>query len=285
VQCLQVDLGAEHAIDVADRREASFEGHATNALGEHRAADRVDDEIGTAAVGRLEHCVGERGRAHLDADVEAELAQARELGGRARGADHARTERLRRLQRCNADARGHAADEQPFAGSQTSLRDEHVVDDEKDERHRRRCFDRERRRHRHRFAHVHQRVFGERARAASHDDGAGRRIGDAGAERDDLARAFEPRRPCRTALHEPARDQLAAVEPRGMHPDEQLARPGIGHRHFAPLEDDAVALGADRVGLHRQPPPRQSRQTARVSIDSPRPTGPIFSAVFALTLT
>jgi hypothetical protein len=49
VQRLEIDLGTHDAVDVADRREPSLEGERAQALGEQRAADGVDDDVGAAA--------------------------------------------------------------------------------------------------------------------------------------------------------------------------------------------------------------------------------------------
>ena len=46
MQRLEVDLGVHDAVDVADRREPALEGEGAQVLGEHRAADRVDDQVG-----------------------------------------------------------------------------------------------------------------------------------------------------------------------------------------------------------------------------------------------
>ena len=58
-------------------------------------------------------------------------------------------------------------------------------------------------------------------------------------------------------------------------------RPGRPH----PAEARALSCAASTRRASAPPPARCSRQTARASIARPSPTGPIFSAVLALTLT
>ena len=53
VQRLEVDVGMQHAVDVADGREPTLERHRAHVLGEHRAAHRVDHEVGAVPAGRL----------------------------------------------------------------------------------------------------------------------------------------------------------------------------------------------------------------------------------------
>ena len=125
------------------------------------------------------------------ADVETELLQLRELGRRARRADDAGAERLRGLQRSDADTRRHPRHEQPFGGLQPALQDQHVVHDEEGQRHRGRRFHRQAGRDRDRLARIHHGVFGERAGATPHHALPDLQTGDAGAERGDLAGAFD----------------------------------------------------------------------------------------------
>ena len=232
MQGVEVDLGVHHAVDVADRREPALEGEGANVLGEHRAADRVDDQVG-AALRRSPPGPRARSRA----------ARVRSATSRPRGASAAslsadpevpmtlRAERLAELQRRDADARRHAVDEQPFAGLQPALQHQHVEGDEEGERNARGLLPRQVGGHRHRLGRLHQRVLRERRRAAAHDAIAGPKAGDVGADGDDLARAFAADRlpAAGLAVQAVAEQELAAVERSGVQAHEQLA--GAGRRH------------------------------------------------------
>ena len=70
VQCIEVDLGLQAAVEVADGGVAAFVAQAANGLGEHRAADVVDDQAHAFAAGRLHHRVMEVRIAGVDGDVK-----------------------------------------------------------------------------------------------------------------------------------------------------------------------------------------------------------------------
>ena len=86
------------------------------------AADEIERDV-RAAVGRLDDRPRERvdveravgGARRLDARVEPERAAAFELVGGARGADDARAERVRELERGGADAGADRVHEHPLA--------------------------------------------------------------------------------------------------------------------------------------------------------------------------
>src|SRR3989454_1479117 len=248
VQRLQIERGAVRAVHVADDGQPPFESQRLDALGEHRAAHVVDDQVHALAVGGLHDGVVEVGGARADADVEAELLQARQLVGRARGADDARAERLARLERGHADARGHAGHQQPLAGRQVALGHQHVVDDQEHERRGGGLLPAEGGRHAHGLARVHQRVLGEAARAAPHHGVAGREAGDALPGLHDFARALAAARLGGGAGL--AAQQFAAGQRGGVHAHEQLARFRLGRGRIAELDGGAGRAGRDPVGLH-----------------------------------
>ncbi len=250
MQRLEVEVGVQHAVDVADGREPTLEREGTDVLGEDRAADGVDDEVGAAPAGRGPHRGREIGAAGGERHVEAEARERVELARRSRGADDVRAEHLRELERGDADARGHAVDEHPFAGLHAALQHQHVVGDEKGERDRGGFLPRERGRHGHRLGRFHQRVLRERTGAATHDAVARPECGHVGAGIDDLAGAFgADLLPLAGLVQAVAAHELAAVERSGVHAHQQLARVGHGHRSLARLERSAgiARLHPDRL--------------------------------------
>ena len=72
MQGLEVDVGVQHAIDIAHRGEPALEGQRADVLGEHGAADGVDDEVDAMLLGGLPSPRREVGGARAQADVEAE---------------------------------------------------------------------------------------------------------------------------------------------------------------------------------------------------------------------
>ncbi len=236
MQRLEVDLAFQDAVHVADRRVPAFVGERANRLGEHRAADVVDDEVGALAAGGFHHRVGEVSRARADADVQAHAFELVELVLRARRADHLGAERLGGLQSGDADPGGDAGDEQPFARLELPLSDEHVVHHHEDERNARGFLPGEILRHRQSLARIDERVLGEAAAAAPHHAIARLESGHAFSELRDLARAFSAGRFRGTArLDRVPDDQLAAIEARGVHAQQDLPRAGLGHGRVAQL--------------------------------------------------
>jgi hypothetical protein len=253
VQRLDVHLGFQHVVDVTDGGEARLEGHGAHALGEHRAADGIDDEVHALAAGRRHHRSEEIGGARADADVEARLLQAVELLLAAGGADHARAERLGALHRGDTDARGDAGHEHPFAFLQPALQHEHVVHDQEDERDRGRLFEGEALGHRDRLARIHHRVLRERARATAHDALSDAEALGARTELGDLARAFHADRLGGAGLLQAMpEDELAAIERGRAHLHQHLPRPGLGHGDLTQLDMRRVGGGLHRIGFHRR---------------------------------
>src|SRR4029077_3277381 len=105
-----------------------------------RSPDVVDYQVRTLAAGRVEHGLREVAGARANAEVEAHALQLVELVLRARGADDLGAERLGGLQGGDADTRGDAGDEHPFARLEASLRDQHVVHHHEDEGNARRLL-------------------------------------------------------------------------------------------------------------------------------------------------
>src|SRR6266567_957000 len=160
-------------------------------------------------------------------------------------------ERVRGLQRGDADSRRDAGDEQPLAGPQFSLRDQHVVHHHEGERDASRLLPGEVLRHGDRLARVHERIFGERSGAASHDALARLEARDARPELGDLARALGAggfRRASR--LDAVPDDQLAAVQARRAHAHENLAGAGLGRRRVAKLCDGPSGIRPQPIRLH-----------------------------------
>ena len=50
MQGAEIDVGVQYAIDISHRGKPPFERKRPNILGEHRAADRIDDEVGALLV-------------------------------------------------------------------------------------------------------------------------------------------------------------------------------------------------------------------------------------------
>ena len=65
--------------------------------------------------GRFQDGRREVGGAGAEGHVQPEALESLQLGGRPRGADDLRAQRLRELQRGHADARGDAVDQEPLA--------------------------------------------------------------------------------------------------------------------------------------------------------------------------
>jgi hypothetical protein len=238
-------------VQVTHRRQPALERQRLETLGEDRASHVVDDEVHALAVGRLHDRVAKVAGPRAKADVEAELPEAGELLGGARRADDPRAQRLGRLERSHADPRRDGGDEQPLPGRQMALRDQHVVHDDERERRRGRLVPRERIGHREGFARVHQRELGEAAAAAAHHARAHRHAGDAVAHLDHLARALAPARLGRGAVS--AAQELTAVERRGAHAHEDLARLRLGRGGLAKLDSGSRRAGADPARFHRAP--------------------------------
>src|SRR5436190_4198030 len=72
MQRIQIDLGLQLAIHVSDDCQTPFERERAHAFCEHRAADRVDRDIHTAAAGCFEHGLAELAGASLQREIEAE---------------------------------------------------------------------------------------------------------------------------------------------------------------------------------------------------------------------
>ena len=70
VQGAEIDVGVKHAIDISHRGKPAFERKRPNILGEHRAADRIDDEVGALLVRFLHDPRREVARARAQADIE-----------------------------------------------------------------------------------------------------------------------------------------------------------------------------------------------------------------------
>ena len=253
MQRLEIDLGLQLVVDIADGGEPTFEGQRAHALREHAATDGVDDEVDAMAARGFQRLRCKVGCPRVDGNVQTQGLQPGQLLGRSRRADDVGPERLRHLQRGDADARRHAGHEQPFAGLQTTLQHQHVVHDQEGQRQRRCSFHRQACRHRQRLATVHQRVLGEGADTPAHDPLADDEPGDSGAQRDDLARAFDARGLGSTALDEAARNELAPVQRRGMHLQQHLAGGGCGRGHLTRLQQHACALDTQRIRFHQRP--------------------------------
>src|SRR3954470_9740874 len=148
---------------------------------------------------------------------------------------------MRSLQRRDPDTGRNARDEQPFIRLESALLDQHVVHDHERERHRSGFFPRKVFRHRDRLAGVHERVLGEGARASAHD---------AFARTDDLARDFLAGGLSRAGLDQPANDQLAAVQARGLDLHQQLARTRLRFGDFTLLEDCLAIHGLNEESFH-----------------------------------
>ncbi len=88
MQRLEVDLALEDSVDIAYGRVPALVGERADGLGEHRAADVVDDEVRALTAGSLHHRLGEIACARADADVESHAFQLVELFLRARSPDH-----------------------------------------------------------------------------------------------------------------------------------------------------------------------------------------------------
>jgi hypothetical protein len=179
----------------------------------------------------------------VDRHVEADRFQPVEFFLRPGGPDDLGADRLGRLQRRHAHARGHAGHEEPLAGLELALSDEHVVHHHEGKRDRARLLPRDVRRHRDRVALVHEAELGEASRAAPHDALAGaehlaRRFlsGGLGGARGDQAVPG---------------DELAAVQARGVDLHEMLVRCRLRRRHLAQLEVHFVACRLQKIGLHR----------------------------------
>ncbi len=127
MQSLEIDLRLECSVEIAHRCEPALVCERAHALGEHRAADGVDDQVYAFTAGRLHGHVMKTDTTRLDADVEPETLELRELVRGTRRADNVPAERLCGLQRRDADARRGARDQQPFVLLKMSVRHEHVV--------------------------------------------------------------------------------------------------------------------------------------------------------------
>src|SRR2546427_9276049 len=102
-----------------------------------------------------------------------------------------------------------------------------------------------------RLACVHERVFCKRSGAAPHDPLARLEARDACPELGDLARAFGAGGLCRAArLDAVPDDQLAAIQARRAHANEQLSRAGLGHRRLTQLKSGFPGFGADPIRFH-----------------------------------
>ena len=131
--------GGAAAGDRADAHDAAL-GRGRVHVGDHVvAADGVEGDV-RAAAGCFDDCPRERvdvepavgGTRRLDARIEAERPAPFELVGAASGADDARADGVRELQRGGADARPDRVHEQPFPGRDVGLRDDGVVDGDED---------------------------------------------------------------------------------------------------------------------------------------------------------
>ena len=134
-----------------------------------------------------------------------------------------------------------------------ALQHQHVVDDEEGQRHAAAASIDRPGGIAHRFARVHQRVLGERAGAAAHH-AAARGIPVTPAPTATTSPA--PSMPAgfdAPGLDQAAGDELAAVQPRGVHPHAAPGpRPGSRQRRFGSSRGRAcVAVDAQRIGLHR----------------------------------
>src|SRR5256885_3230425 len=70
VHRFQVDLASQHAVDVADDRQAALEAERADAFSEHRAADSIDRQVRAFAIGRFHHGVMEIAFARVDSRIE-----------------------------------------------------------------------------------------------------------------------------------------------------------------------------------------------------------------------
>jgi len=180
------------------------------------------------AAGGLYHGIAEVAGACAYADIHPCRFQPLELVGRARGADHFRAQCFRGLQRRDPDARGNAGHQQPFAGGEPALGDEHVVHHHEGERDACRLLPRQVCGDSDGLPRIHQRVFGVRSAATPHDALPRRESGDAGTGLGNLARAFDAGRLRCACLGQPATgDELAAVEPGCAHAHQHLPWRGL----------------------------------------------------------
>ena len=130
------------------------------------------------------------------------------------------------------------------------MQHQHVMHDQEGQRHRGRGLHRQAVRYRQRFACVHHRVLRECPGAAAHHALADLQAGDTRAQRNDLAGAFDARGLGVTALDQPAGNELAAVQRRGMHLQQQLAGAGVRGGPVAQLKHGVRAFHVQGIGLH-----------------------------------
>src|SRR6266704_794324 len=145
--------------------------------------------------------------------------------------------------------------EMPVTSSHSPARsfpcDQHVVHHHEGERDASRLLPGEVLRHGDRLARVHERIFGERSGAASHDALARLEARDARPELGDLARALGAggfRRAAR--LDAVPDDQLAAIQARRAHAHENLAGAGLGRRRVAQLDGGPPGIRPQPIRLH-----------------------------------
>ncbi len=265
VQRFEVDVGVQHAVDVPHGGETAFEGQRANVLGEHRAADGVDDEVGAMPFGGLHHRGRKVGGTRAQRDVQAERRQQRQLVRRSRGADDLRPQHFAQLQRGHAHTRRHAVDQQPLAGLEAALQHQHVVGHQEGQRDAGGRFPRQARRHRDGLGPFHQRVLGKRAGATAHHTVARLEASDAVADRDDLAGTFAadgfPR--AGLAMQAVAEHELTAIQRGSVHTHQQLARCRLRQRRVAQFERGGRVGHLHPPGLHRRVPSGR-RRPARV---------------------
>src|SRR5205807_7461915 len=85
------------ATGIANGDTAPAVRQALEAAGEHVSADGVDDDVDASPLGEAPHLVHEVGRRVVDAVIDAEVVQARQLVVLRRGGEHDRTGPLRKL--------------------------------------------------------------------------------------------------------------------------------------------------------------------------------------------